>query len=182
MWNCPLRECRTYSLLGFPAVKCWGFEDPAMHVAGNGRIHEVWQRAVEDLGYGEKDVRVGWLREGAKMEKIEARARKAGLAEIDITDFGRKPEGLRPNDYRGMNLASRRSELSNIIDIIRYSVYFNRHYAQESLGNHPSCRGEVPEEAGTRHPTRPRSAIAADCTGGRACLHHAHDPWQDRKG
>ncbi|MBM3535806.1 MAG: hypothetical protein FJX60_22570 [Alphaproteobacteria bacterium] len=51
MWNCPLRECRTYSLLGFPAVKCWGFEDPAMHVAGNGRIHEVWLRAVEDLCY-----------------------------------------------------------------------------------------------------------------------------------
>lgn len=101
MWNCPLRERRTYSLLGFPAVRCWGFEDPGLHVAGNGRIHEVWKSAVDEMGYGEQDVRVGWLREGARMEEIESRARKAGLVEIDISDFRKKPEGLRPNDYRG---------------------------------------------------------------------------------
>ncbi len=101
MWNCPLRERRTYSLLGFPAVKCWGFEDPKLHVAGNPRIHDVWVQAVEERGYGEKDVRVGWLKEGVELAEIERRAAIAGMVEIDITDFGRKPEGLRPNDYKG---------------------------------------------------------------------------------
>lgn len=100
MWNCPLRERRTYSLLGFPAVRCWGFEDPALHVAGNPGIHDVWHRAVEDLGFGEKDVRVGWLKEGVRLDQIEERALEAGLAAVDISDYGRKPAGLRPNDYR----------------------------------------------------------------------------------
>ncbi len=101
MWNCPLRERRTYSLLGFPAVKCWGFTEKAKHVAGNGEVHAAWLKAVEDLGFGEKDVRVGWLKEGAELGEIEERARKAGMVEIGIEDIARKPEGLRPHDYRG---------------------------------------------------------------------------------
>lgn len=101
MWNCALRERRTYSRLGFPAVKCWGFEDPKLHVAGNGRIHEVWKSAVDEVGYGAEDLRVGWLRDGAEMDEVEARSRKAGLVEIDISRFERKPAGIRPDDYRG---------------------------------------------------------------------------------
>lgn len=100
MWNCPLRERRTYSLLGFPAVACWGFVEPELHVAGNSRIHDVWRRAVEDLGNGDDDLRVGWLNEGVDLGVIEERIRGAGLKRIDITDIRRKPAGLRPDDYR----------------------------------------------------------------------------------
>lgn len=100
MWNCPLREKRTFSLFGFPAVKCWGFADPKMHIAGNPNIHAVWTSAVEELGFGPDDVRVGWLKEGISLKEIESRAAQAGLVEIDISQFERKPMGLRPNDYR----------------------------------------------------------------------------------
>lgn len=100
MWNCPLRERRTYSLLGFPAVACWGFEDPDLRIAGNPRIHDVWKRAVEDLGCGADDLRVGWLNDGVELEEVEARTKDAGLARIDISDIRRKPTGLRPDDYR----------------------------------------------------------------------------------
>lgn len=92
-WKVPQEPVKTYSLLGFRPVTCFGnFGEPDLR-RGNSHIHNLWVNLVNTLGHGVDHLQVGWLRPEAQLNEIRQKARAHGLAEM--TDWSVCPSGVR---------------------------------------------------------------------------------------
>lgn len=93
-WRVPQEPVKTYSLLGFRPVACFGlFAERDVRV-GNRRIHELWVDLVNAHGYGVDHIHVGWLRPHTKIEDLYRAAVAAGL--IELKDWRQCPVDVRP--------------------------------------------------------------------------------------
>jgi hypothetical protein len=92
-WAVPQEPVKTYSLLGFRPVACFGlFGDLDMR-EGNRRIHELWVEIVSRYGYGVDHLQVGWLQPRADVEELRRLTVGRGL--VELTDWRHCPAGVR---------------------------------------------------------------------------------------
>lgn len=89
---------RTYSVLGFRLVACFGFGTAENYGDLNRRTDQLWRAIVTELGSGEEAPQVGWLVPEVTLPQVPAMIEASGMSRIDL--IAGKPAGLKAHDYR----------------------------------------------------------------------------------
>jgi len=97
MWMTNLDRPRTYSVLGFRLVACFGFGTAEHYGDLNRRTDQLWRAIVTELGNGVEAPQVGWLAPEVTLPQVSAMIEASGMSRIDLA--AGKPAGLKAHDY-----------------------------------------------------------------------------------
>jgi exonuclease III len=87
------RTCPTFSCLGFRWVAAWQFPPETWKRSAtldptDAKIVSTWSRIVIRDGFGEDSPRVGWLREGVRLDALSQELLRGGLVPFDARKSG----------------------------------------------------------------------------------------------